>query len=151
MRLIDADALVKSIVKRLCIRSEEYLTAQESVIVSEIYNAPTIEPNLLIAPETIERGSEVFIGEDIVVVHHDDFMDMQCKAMLWDDYGEEPKEQTMIISKNRYKNLIKIIDSQKQLIEEYKRKVTLLEEQDELKSQLIRKLERLMVRRADDE
>lgn len=44
MRLIDADALVQNIVKRLCIRSEEYLTAQEWVIVSEIYNAPTIEP-----------------------------------------------------------------------------------------------------------
>ena len=57
----------------------------------------------------------------------------------------------MIISKSRYKDLIEIIDSQKQLIEEYKGKVTLLEEQDELKSQLIRKLERLVVRRADDE
>ena len=57
----------------------------------------------------------------------------------------------MIISKNRYKNLIEILDSQKQLIEEYKGKVALLEEQNELKSQLIRKLERLVVRRADDE
>ena len=57
----------------------------------------------------------------------------------------------MIISKNRYKDLIEIINSQKQLIEEYKGKVTFLEEQDELKSQLIRKLERLVVRRADDE
>lgn len=37
MRLIDADALVQNIVKRLCIR-------QESVIIKEIYNAPTIEP-----------------------------------------------------------------------------------------------------------
>lgn len=44
MRLIDADALVESIVRRLDIKTEEYLTAQESVIVSEIYNAPTIEP-----------------------------------------------------------------------------------------------------------
>lgn len=44
MRLIDADALIQNIVKRLCIRSEEYLTEQELVIVSEIYNAPTIEP-----------------------------------------------------------------------------------------------------------
>lgn len=60
-------------------------------------------------------------------------------------------EQTMIISKSRYKDLIEIINSQKQLIEEYKGKVTLLEEQDELKSQLIRKLERLVVRRTDDE
>ena len=57
----------------------------------------------------------------------------------------------MIISKNSYKNLIEIIDSQKQLIEEYKGKVTLLEEQDELKSQLIRTLERLAMRRVDDE
>ena len=57
----------------------------------------------------------------------------------------------MIISKNRYKDLIEIINSQKQLIEEYKGKVTSLEEQDELKSQLIRKLERLVVRRADDD
>ena len=57
----------------------------------------------------------------------------------------------MIISKNRYKDLIEIINSQKQLIKEYKEKVTLLEEQNELKSQLIRKLERLVVRRADDE
>ena len=57
----------------------------------------------------------------------------------------------MIISKSRYKDLIEIINSQKQLIEEYKGKVTLLEEQDELKSQLIRKLERLVVRRAGDE
>lgn len=57
----------------------------------------------------------------------------------------------MTISKNRYKNLIDIINSQKQLIEEYKGKITMLEEQDELKSQLIRKLERLVVRRTDDE
>lgn len=57
----------------------------------------------------------------------------------------------MIISKNRYKDLIEIINSQKQLIEEYRGKVTMLEEQDELKSQIIRKLERLVVRRADDE
>lgn len=57
----------------------------------------------------------------------------------------------MIISKNRYKNLIEILDSQKQLIEEYKGKVIFLEEQNELKSRLIRKLERLVVRRADDE
>ena len=57
----------------------------------------------------------------------------------------------MIISKNRYKDLIEIINSQKQLIEEYKGKVNMLEERDELKSQLIRKLERLVVRRADDE
>ena len=57
----------------------------------------------------------------------------------------------MIISKSRYKDLIEIINSQKQLIEEYKGKVTLLEEQDKLKSQLIRKLERLVVRRTDDE
>ena len=57
----------------------------------------------------------------------------------------------MIISKSRYKDLIEIINSQKQLIEEYKGKVTLLEEQNELKSQLIRKLEKLVVRRTDDE
>lgn len=57
----------------------------------------------------------------------------------------------MIISKNKYKDLMEIINSQKQLIEEYKGKVTLLEEQDELKSQLIRKLERLVMRRADNE
>lgn len=57
----------------------------------------------------------------------------------------------MIISKNRYRDLIEIINSQKQLIEEYKGKVTLLEEQNELQSQLIRKLERLVVRREDDE
>ena len=57
----------------------------------------------------------------------------------------------MIISKSRYKDLIEILDSQKQLIEEYKGKVSLLEEQNEIKSQLIRKLERLVVRRADDE
>ena len=57
----------------------------------------------------------------------------------------------MIISKSRYKDLIEIINSQKQLIEEYKGRVTLLEEQNELKSQLIRKLERLMARIADDE
>lgn len=57
----------------------------------------------------------------------------------------------MFISKLRYDNLIKLIDAQRQLIEEYKEKVTLLEEQNELKSQLIRKLERLVARRADDE
>lgn len=89
-----------------------------------------------------------FCGFHHSVVEADDF----CS------YGErrEPrrkrrKEQTMIISKNRYKNLIDIINSQKQLIEEYKGKITMLEEQDELKSQLIRKLERLVVRRTDDE
>lgn len=53
---------------------------------------PTVEPNLLIAPETIERGSELYIGEDIVVVHHEDYMDMMCKAMMWDEYGKEPKQ-----------------------------------------------------------
>ena len=57
----------------------------------------------------------------------------------------------MIISKSRHKDLIEIINSQKQLIEEYKGKATSLEEQDELKSQLIRKLERLVVRIADDD
>ena len=74
MRLIDADALVQSIVKRLCIRSEEYLTAQESVMVNEIYNAPTIEPKTKviaqvtfdedkmreIVHETIERIKEEY-------------------------------------------------------------------------------------------
>ena len=41
-RLIDADATVKKIVKRLGIISEKYLTVVESVIVEEIKNAPTI-------------------------------------------------------------------------------------------------------------
>lgn len=50
MRLIDGDALVESIVRRLGIKTEEYLTAQESVIVSEIYNAPTIEQELCWIP-----------------------------------------------------------------------------------------------------
>jgi hypothetical protein len=54
--------------------------------------AEEVEPNLLIIPETIERGCETYIGENIVVVHHDDFIDMKCKAMMWDEYGEEPKQ-----------------------------------------------------------
>ena len=56
-----------------------------------IKSIPAVEPNLLIAPETIERGDEVYIGEDIVVVHQEDYMDIKCKAMMWDEYGEEPK------------------------------------------------------------
>lgn len=56
-----------------------------------IENISAVEPNLLIAPETIERGNEVFIGDDIVVVHQEDYTEMKCKAMMWEEYGEEPK------------------------------------------------------------
>lgn len=64
---------------------------RDEYIEKAINNVPAIEPNLLILPETIEPGYETYIGENIVVVHHDDFMDMKCKAMMWDEYGEEPK------------------------------------------------------------
>lgn len=42
--LIDRDALKQDIVKHLGIRSEQFLTAAESAIVSRIYNAPTVIP-----------------------------------------------------------------------------------------------------------
>lgn len=57
MRVIDADALIENIVEKLGVRSEEYLTAQESAIVNEIYNAPTIEPK---QGEWIDNTSETW-------------------------------------------------------------------------------------------
>lgn len=42
---------------------------------------PTIEPNLLICHDHIERGEVVEIGEDIVVMHHDDYYDMLTQSM----------------------------------------------------------------------
>ena len=65
---------------------------------------PTIEPNLVIVPETIERGCETYIGEDIVVAQQDDFMDMKCKAMLWDAYGEKPKQSEWDIKEVEFGN-----------------------------------------------
>ena len=50
----------------------------------------------------------------------------------------------MFISRARYNNLTRIIDAQKQLIEEYKMKVDSLEKQNELREQVIIKMERIM-------
>ena len=46
MRIIDADALKKDILKQLCIKSEEYLlSGSEKMIYSRIDKAPTVERN----------------------------------------------------------------------------------------------------------
>ncbi len=43
MRLIDADDLKKSIIKRLGISDEKFLLAAEKTLYEEIENAPTVE------------------------------------------------------------------------------------------------------------
>ena len=43
-RLIDADALIQTIVKRLGIRSKEHFTHQESFVCATIEDAPTVIP-----------------------------------------------------------------------------------------------------------
>ena len=43
-RLIDADTLIQSIVKRLGIRSKEHFTHQESFVCAMIEDAPTVIP-----------------------------------------------------------------------------------------------------------
>ena len=57
----------------------------------------------------------------------------------------------MRISRARYSDLMKIIDAQKQIIEDYKRKMAVLKEENERKTQLIRQLERIALKGADDE
>ena len=43
---------------------------------------------MIVIPNNVEPGSETFIGEDIVVCHHDDYMNMMLDAAQWNEYGE---------------------------------------------------------------
>ena len=51
----------------------------------------------------------------------------------------------MIISKSRYSNLLALIDAQKQIIDEYKKKSETLEETIELQKRAIKNMEKLLV------
>ena len=46
----------------------------------ELSRIPTIEPNLIL-PERMERGECYEVGETIVVLNHDDYYDLLCRAM----------------------------------------------------------------------
>ena len=50
----------------------------------------------------------------------------------------------MFITTGRYKELMTMIDCQKQIIEEYKKKNDMLIQRDELKSRLISQLENML-------
>ena len=95
----------------------EFDTTQCKLIARKIESVPAVESNLLITPETIERGSEVFIGEDIVVVHHDDFIDMQCKAKMWDEYGQVPTPKGVVVPIENG-NVVMCENTYEELIEE---------------------------------
>jgi hypothetical protein len=57
-----------------------------------IKNIPTIEPNLIL-PERMERGECYEVGETIVVMNHDDYYDLMCRAM-----ENEPKQGEWIMN-----------------------------------------------------
>lgn len=84
MRPIDADALIKSIIKVLGIRNEEYFTVQESVIVSEIYNAPTIEPKQEWIPCS-ERLPEENKKEYLVFLYGVSSKNGWCQVLNYED------------------------------------------------------------------
>ena len=54
--------------------------------VKELEDIPSAEPNLIL-PERMERGECYEVGETIVVLNHDDYYDLLCKAM-----ENEPKQ-----------------------------------------------------------
>ena len=99
MRLIDADALLEAIDNEGFdkMRSAQGLGKRPSwaehydevitiyQVEQFIENAPTIEPNLVLNPDEVKRGDVVEIGENIVVMHHDDYYDMFLKSELYDD------------------------------------------------------------------
>lgn len=66
-----------------------------------IKDAPSVavEPNLIL-PEHMERGDIYDVGETITVMNHEDYMDMMCKAMMWDEYGKESKHSKWKINNN---------------------------------------------------
>lgn len=51
-----------------------------------IKDIPSVESNLIL-PERVERGECYEVGETIVVMNHDDYYDLLCKAM-----ENEPKQ-----------------------------------------------------------
>ena len=82
-------------------RSDELINRQmakqavadaESILLAfaMVGHLPAFEPNLIL-PERMERGEVYDVGETITVMNSEDYMDMMCKAMMWDAYGEEPK------------------------------------------------------------
>ena len=49
------------------------------------------DPNLIL-PERVERDEVYDVGETITVMNHEDYMEMFCKAMMWDAYGDKPRQ-----------------------------------------------------------
>ena len=88
MRLIDADALKPDYYDEYTVGDDEYVERYYSE--HQIDSMPTVEPNLIL-PERMERDEVYDVGETITVMNHEDYMEMFCKAMMWDEYGAEPK------------------------------------------------------------
>ena len=86
-------AFEKRIVEDTIIYQKKIPNSEEvSLLASEIFtDIPAVEPNLIL-PERMERGEVYDVGETITVMNHEDYMEMFCKAMMWDEYGEEPKK-----------------------------------------------------------
>lgn len=90
--LIKQEDVIRLFDKR--IREFKNMDYERGIVVSlfdEFLSIPHFESNLLIAPETIERDDVVDIGSDITVIHHENYMDMYCKSILFDEYCKDAK------------------------------------------------------------
>lgn len=72
-----------------CLNAEDRVRVSQVLI--DIDAIPAFEPNLML-PERVERGEVYDVGETITVMNHEDYMEMFCKAMMWDAYGDKPRQ-----------------------------------------------------------
>lgn len=85
--LKESDAI--KVLAKILYEEPPYLNSEEKCMAfaeKELSRIPTIEPNLIL-PERMERGECYEVGETIVVMNHDDYYDLLCRAM-----ENEPKQ-----------------------------------------------------------